>query len=77
MFGIYGATERLAPEGSGFIHVGSLAVDEHSAKAGKVHIDTLGFVQSITLYTSLRPARSLPLNAFHLAALQLLPYGLY
>ncbi len=38
MVGIYGATQCLAPEAGRLVHIGGLAVDQHGAEAGLVHI---------------------------------------
>src|ERR1700726_764875 len=54
MFGVYRATEGLAPEEGSFIHVGRLAVDQQGAEAGIVHIGVLGFL----LFTQTETART-------------------
>ena len=38
MAGVHGATQRLAPEARGLVHIGGLAVDQHGAETGVVHI---------------------------------------
>jgi hypothetical protein len=41
MAGVHGATQRLAPEAGGLVDIGGLAVDQHGAETGMVHISGL------------------------------------
>ena len=40
MFEVHGATQRLAPEARGLVHIGSFAVDQNGAQAGMMHVST-------------------------------------
>jgi hypothetical protein len=41
MLEVHGATECLTPVAGGLVHIGGLAVNQHSAEAGMVHIESL------------------------------------